>query len=357
MEHVVTPSEEKKGFDYEGFVKKWLWLIAIVFAAIVFIGLAFPQFEANAIEVTGGPIVVDGKTTSGYIFTALDEVEYGFGALFANGGNWMVLWLYFLPLISLILLIISPFCGKYSAWLSLTAAITSLVAGILFFVSPTLFAYGECWQAIGNDIALDYGDPGFIYLEAAAPQFLPGTIVIASLSLLSSLISFSLSASLVSISIRDISEIGILSALAIALQFIKIQVGPDGGSINLGLVPDTGATYLLTRLIGPNRTMELAATGRPVGAEEAKALGLAYKVTTVEELDSVTMAFAKKIAAGPLLSYKNIKKQIYDAMYVDYKKWLDETEVPTQRECSASMDFQEGCKAFMEKRKAIFQGK
>ena len=237
MEHVVTPSEEKKGFDYEGFVKKWLWLVAIVFAAIVFIGLAFPQFEANAIEVTGGPIVVDGKTTSGYIFTALDEVEYGFGALFANGGNWMVLWLYFLPLISLILLIISPFCGKYSAWLSLTAAITSLVAGILFFISPTLFAYGECWQAIGNDIALDYGDPGFIYLNAAAPQFLPGTIVIASLSLLSSLISFSLSASLVSISIRDISEIGILSALAIALQFIKIQVGPDGGSINLGLVP------------------------------------------------------------------------------------------------------------------------
>lgn len=127
--------------------------------------------------------------------------------------------------------------------------------------------------------------------------------------------------------------------------------------VNLGLVPDTGATYLLTRLIGPNRTMELAATGRPVGAEEAKALGLAYKVTTVEELDSVTMAFARKIAAGPLLSYKNIKKQIYDAMYVDYKKWLDETEVPTQRECSASMDFQEGCKAFMEKRKAIFQGK
>ena len=127
--------------------------------------------------------------------------------------------------------------------------------------------------------------------------------------------------------------------------------------VNLGLVPDTGATYLLPRLIGPNRTMELAATGRPVGAEEAKALGLAYKVTTVEELDSVTMAFAKKIAAGPLLSYKNIKKQIYDAMYVDYKKWLDETEVPTQRECSASMDFQEGCKAFMEKRKAVFQGK
>lgn len=127
--------------------------------------------------------------------------------------------------------------------------------------------------------------------------------------------------------------------------------------VNLGLVPDTGAIYLLAKSIGTCRTMELAATGRPMGAEEAKALGLAYRVTTVEELDDVTMKFAKKLASGPLISYKNIKKQLYDASYADYKKWLDETEIPTQRECAASMDFQEGCKAFMEKRKAAFEGK
>lgn len=127
--------------------------------------------------------------------------------------------------------------------------------------------------------------------------------------------------------------------------------------VNLGLVPDTGATYLLSKAVGTSRTMELAATGRPVSAEKAKELGLAYKVVTVEELDETTMKFAKKLAAGPLISYKNIKKQIYDANYSDYKKWIDETEIPTQRECAASMDFQEGCKAFMEKRKAVFSGK
>ena len=127
--------------------------------------------------------------------------------------------------------------------------------------------------------------------------------------------------------------------------------------VNLGLVPDTGATYLLAKSIGTSRAMELAATGRPVGAEEAKSLGLAYKVTTKEELDEVTMKFARKLAAGPLISYKNIKKQIYDASYADYKQWLNETEIPTQRECAASMDFQEGCKAFMEKRKPAFEGK
>ena len=76
--------------------------------------------------------------------------------------------------------------------------------------------------------------------------------------------------------------------------------------VNIGLVPDTGATYLLTKSLGTARTMELAATGRPVSAEEAKELGLAYKVVAKEELDEATMKFARKLAAGPLLSYKNI---------------------------------------------------
>jgi trans-2-decenoyl-[acyl-carrier protein] isomerase len=132
-----------------------------------------------------------------------------------------------------------------------------------------------------------------------------------------------------------------------------------GGEVNMdGLISKVGVVADgMNKAIGTARTMELAATGRPLKADEAKALGLAYQVTTKEELDEVTMAFAKKLAAGPLLSYKNIKKQIYDATYSDYKKWLDETEVPTQRECAASMDFQEGCKAFIEKRKAVFEGK
>lgn len=127
--------------------------------------------------------------------------------------------------------------------------------------------------------------------------------------------------------------------------------------VNIGLVPDTGGTYLLVKELGEKRAMELCATGRPLGAEEAKTAGIVYQTVPEKELDAATMKLAKKFAAGPLLSYKNIKKQIYEASFSDYKKYLTECEIPTQRECSSSSDFQEGVKAFMEKRKAAFEGK
>lgn len=127
--------------------------------------------------------------------------------------------------------------------------------------------------------------------------------------------------------------------------------------VNLGLVPDTGAVYLLSRSIGAARALELAATGRPITAQEAKELGLVYQVVPRDELHHAVEMLAIKLASGPAVAYKNMKKQVYEAAFSDYKNWLDSVEIPTQRHCALTEDFKEGVKAFMEKRKPSFTGR
>ena len=128
--------------------------------------------------------------------------------------------------------------------------------------------------------------------------------------------------------------------------------------VNLGLVPDTGVTYLLSKAIGTSRTMELAATGRPMGAEEAKELGLAYKVVPVEELEEVTMKFAKKLAAGPLISYKNIKKTKFMMLTtLIIRNGLLKLRFLHRESVQLLWISKKDVKQFMEKRKAIFERK
>ena len=103
--------------------------------------------------------------------------------------------------------------------------------------------------------------------------------------------------------------------------------------------------------------MELAVTGRPLGATEAKELGLVYAVTSKEELDGEVNAFANKLVAGPTVAYENIKKQVVAASFLEYESFLKEVESKTQSICSNTEDFKEGVVAFMEKRKPDFQGK
>lgn len=125
----------------------------------------------------------------------------------------------------------------------------------------------------------------------------------------------------------------------------------------VGLVPDTGGAYLLSRIIGSQKALELCVLRRPVYAAEAKDLGLVYSVCRAEELEGATLAFAAELAAGPLLSYQGIKRQIFAASFSGLGAYLVNAEQSTMNVCVNSQDYKEGVFAFIEKRPPGFIGK
>lgn len=127
--------------------------------------------------------------------------------------------------------------------------------------------------------------------------------------------------------------------------------------VNMGLATDTGGMYLLSKQVGEKLAMELCITGRPLDAQEAKERGIVYNVVPAAELEVETMKLAGKLAAGPLVAYKHIKRQAYAAVFGDYRNYLDNVEGNAQRICSQTADFAEGVAAFIEKRKPQYQGK
>ncbi len=126
--------------------------------------------------------------------------------------------------------------------------------------------------------------------------------------------------------------------------------------VNLGLVPDTGGTYLLARDIGWHRALDLIMTGRPVRAAEALSLGLVNQVVPAEELEQTTAAFAARLAGGPARSYANSKRQIYEAVFKHFDEY-GSVEEAAQTDCARTEDFVEGITAFTQKRKPTFSGK
>lgn len=123
----------------------------------------------------------------------------------------------------------------------------------------------------------------------------------------------------------------------------------------IGLMPDGGSTYLLPRLIGLARAMELAMLAEPLPAEKALEWGLINRVYAPEELMPETMALAKSLASGPTVSLKLIRQALWQSAENTYEEQL-EVELRGQREAGQTLDYREGVQAFLEKRPAEFKG-
>ena len=124
----------------------------------------------------------------------------------------------------------------------------------------------------------------------------------------------------------------------------------------IALVPDSGGTWFLPRLVGDVRARALALTGEPVGAEQAAAWGLIWKALDDETLRPEAEKLTAHLATMPTAALALIKRALDSAATNSLDAQLD-LERARQREAGALPDFKEGVRAFVEKRPPVFTGR
>ncbi len=147
-------------------------------------------------------------------------------------------------------------------------------------------------------------------------------------------------------------------SLALACDF---RIASDHASlslafVNIGLVPDAGATFFLPRIVGYSRALELAMTGRKLDAEEAYTMGLVNRVVPAEELETAVEEYARRLVQAPTSALSGMKRNFLKSFENDLPTLL-KAEAREQTVCGRSDDHREGVTAFFEKRQPIFKGR
>ena len=124
----------------------------------------------------------------------------------------------------------------------------------------------------------------------------------------------------------------------------------------LGLSGDYGASWFLTRLLGPARARELMFLGERLSAADCERLGLANRVLPDAGFDAAALDYARRIAAGPPIALRYMKDNLNRAI-TDSLEAVLEIESERMVQSAGSEDYEEAVKAFAEKRAPVFKGR
>jgi 2-(1,2-epoxy-1,2-dihydrophenyl)acetyl-CoA isomerase len=124
----------------------------------------------------------------------------------------------------------------------------------------------------------------------------------------------------------------------------------------IGVIPDSGGTFLLPRLVGLHRANVMTMLAEKMTAEQARDWGLVYMITEPENLVETATGTAKQLAAMPTRGLGLTKRGFNQSLGIDLKAQLDNEE-ELQREAGRTEDYAEGVHAFLEKRRPVFKGR
>ena len=148
---------------------------------------------------------------------------------------------------------------------------------------------------------------------------------------------------------------GMNLALACDLRIASESATFTQAFLRIGLHPDWGGTFLLPRLIGIGRAIEMFILGEPLNAAEAHRLGLVNFLAPPGQLAGETRKLSERLAAAPALPVALLKQALYERLETKLDLMMQH-EVDAQMKCFDSEDFSEGLRAFLEKRRANFKG-
>lgn len=144
-------------------------------------------------------------------------------------------------------------------------------------------------------------------------------------------------------------------ALACDITFATESASFIQAFSKIGLIPDSGGTFFLPRIVGTQKALALMMTGDKVSAKEAEAMNMIYRAVEDGKLEEEVTAFAQKIALMPTRGLGLTKKAVNQSLTNNLTEQLA-VEEELQTEAGQTYDFREGVNAFLEKRKPVFKG-